>query len=94
MKKFMRERGFLGPLLETSAKTGEGCDELRDAIVQAINWQSIPVTTSPALYHRMKQEILSLRDRGIVLIRLAELKQRMEMTLTRASTFEPAELER
>jgi GTPase SAR1 family protein len=92
MKKFMTERGFLGPLHLTSAKTGEGCDELREAIVEAIDWQSIPETTSPALYHRMKQEILSLRDRGLVLIRLAELKQRMEMTL-RGENFELAELE-
>ena len=92
MKKFMEERGFLGPLHVTSAKTGEGCDQLREAIVQAIDWQSIPETTSPALYHRLKQEILSLRDSGLVLIRLAELKQRMEMTL-RGETFELAELE-
>lgn len=40
----------------------------------------------------MKQEILSLRDSGLVLIRLAELKQRMEMTL-RGENFELAELE-
>lgn len=49
--------------------------------MQTIDWKSIPETTSPALYHRLKQEILSLRDSGLVLIRLAELKQRMEMTL-------------
>jgi hypothetical protein len=75
MKKFMGERGFLGPLHETSAKTGKGCDQLREAIVQAIDWKSIPETTSSALYHRLKQEILSLRDSGLVLIRLAELKR-------------------
>ncbi len=92
MKKFMKERGFLGPLQETSAKTGKGCDQLREAIVKAIDWKSIPETTSPALYHRLKQEILSLRDTGLVLIRLAELKQRMEMTL-RDTNFELAELE-
>jgi len=92
MKKFMEERGFLGRLHETSAKTGEGCDQLREAIVRAIDWKNIPETTSPALYHRMKQEILSLRDSGLVLIRLAELKQRMEMTL-RGENFELAELE-
>jgi GTPase SAR1 family protein len=92
MKKFMRERGFLGPLHETSAKTGEGCDRLRDAIIRAIDWKSIPKTTSPVLYHRMKQEILRLRNRGVVLLRLAELKQRMEMTLS-GEHFEPAELE-
>jgi GTPase SAR1 family protein len=92
MKKFMVESGFLGSLHETSAKTGKGCDQLREAIVQAIDWKSIPETTSPALYHRLKQEILSLRDSGLVLIRLAELKQRMEMML-RDTNFELAELE-
>ena len=92
MEKFMAERGFRGKLHETSAKTGQGCDLLREAIVQAIDWDSIPKTTSPALYHRMKQEILSLRDGGMVLIRLGELKQRMEMTL-RGEDFKLAELE-
>ena len=92
MKKFMAERGFLAPLHQTSAKTGEGCDKLREAIVKAIDWNSIPETTSPALYHRMKQEILHLRDSGLVLIRLAELKQRMEMTL-RGADFKLEELE-
>jgi len=92
MEKFMKERGFFGPLHVTSAKTGEGCDQLREAIVQAIDWKNIPETTSPALYHRLKQEILVLRDNGLVLIRLSELKQRMEMTL-RGENFELAELE-
>jgi WD40 repeat protein len=92
MKKFMKERGFVGSLHETSAKTGAGCDQLREAIVLAIDWKTIPKTTSPALYHRLKQEILSLRDSGFVLIRLAELKQRMELTL-RGENFELAELE-
>jgi GTPase SAR1 family protein len=92
MGKFMKERGFLGPLHVTSAKTGEGCDQLREAIVQAIDWKSIPETTSPALYHRLRQEILGLRDSGLVLIRLGELKQRMEMTL-RGENFALAELE-
>ena len=40
----------------------------------------------------MKQEILRLRDSGLVLIGLAELNQRMEMTL-RGESFELAELE-
>lgn len=49
MEKFVEERGFHGTVHETSAKTGQGCDTLRDSIVQAITWQNIPVTTSPAL---------------------------------------------
>ncbi|MGE0882135.1 MAG: TIR domain-containing protein [Blastocatellales bacterium] len=85
IEKFITERGFLPPLHLTSAKTGEGCDELCACIISAIDWQSIPTTTSPALYRRMKQEILNLRDSGLVLIRLAELKQRMEMVLRKES---------
>ncbi len=79
--KFMKERGFAPPLHETSARTGEGCDQLREAIIAGIQWQNIPKTTSPALYHRIKQETLRLRDGGPVVIRLAELKQRMELAL-------------
>ena len=52
----------------------------------------VPEKTSPALYHRMEREILSLRDSDLVLIRVAELKQRMETTL-RGENFELAELE-
>jgi small GTP-binding protein len=91
MDKFVRERGFRPPLHLTSAKTSEGCDTLREAIIEAIDWRNIPETTSPVLYHRMKQEILHLRDSGLVLIRLAELKQRMEMALI-GERFELAEL--
>ncbi|MBM3728907.1 MAG: hypothetical protein FJW40_26210, partial [Acidobacteria bacterium] len=90
--KFMQQRGFTGPLHQTSALTGEGCEQLKNGIVEAIDWRSIPETTSPALYHRLKQEILTLRDSGTVLIRMAELKQRMELTL-RHEAFDLAQLE-
>lgn len=92
MEKFMAARGFLAPLHLTSAKTGAGCNKLRDAIVEAIDWQNIPETISPALYHRMKHEILKLRDEGLVLLRTAELKQRMEMALG-GEDFDLAELQ-
>jgi hypothetical protein len=78
MKRFMKERGFFRPVHLTNAKIGEICDQRREA--------------SPALHHRLKQEFLSLCYSGLVLIRLAELKQRMEMTL-RGENFELAELE-
>lgn len=91
MTTFMSERGYLPPLHLTSAKTGEGCDDLRNAIVAAIDWESLPETTSPALYRFIKQEILTLRDSGLVLIRLAELNQRVQMSL-RGRGFTPPEL--
>lgn len=80
MDSFIKERNFTSLHL-TSAKTGAGCDELREAIIQAIDWQHIPTTTSPVLYHHMKQEILKLRDNGQVLIRLTELKEKLESVL-------------
>ena len=81
ISQFIEEHGYEKPLHLTSAKTGEGCKELRDALVSAIDWQSIPETTSPNLYQHLKTEILRLRDKNVVTIRLAELKQRMEMAL-------------
>ena len=73
VQRFMAERGFQTPLHLTSAKIGDGCDTLRDAIVEAIDWNRLPITTSLTLYYRMKEEILRLRDTGMVLIRLSEL---------------------
>ncbi|HEY6351110.1 MAG TPA: TIR domain-containing protein [Candidatus Angelobacter sp.] len=90
--RFMEERGFAQSFYETSARTGEGCSKLREGIVSAIAWQNIPTTTSPILYHRMKQEVLELRDKGPVLIRLAELNQRMQMRLLEEA-FKLEELE-
>jgi hypothetical protein len=92
IERFMRERGFQGDLHETSAATGQGCAKLRESIVESIDWQSIPKTTSPALYRRMKKEILRLRDSGLVLLRLAEIKQRMELAL-QGQSFDLAQLE-
>lgn len=92
MEHFLEERAFHPPMHETSAKTGVGCRELCDAIVTAIDWINIPETTSPVLYQRMKQEILHLRDEGMILIRLAELKQRMDFALS-GERFKLAELQ-
>jgi hypothetical protein len=92
VNRFMVERGFQGALHLTSAMSGQGCDELRAAIANAIDWDSLEVTSSPGLYRRMKEEILRLRDSGLVLLRLAELKQRMELALHNES-FDLAQLE-
>jgi hypothetical protein len=92
LDRFMVERGFLQPLHRTSAKTGEGCEDLCKAILDAIDWDRMPVTTSLALYQRMKEEILRLRDTGMVLIRLSELSQRLEILLP-DRPFTPAQLD-
>jgi small GTP-binding protein len=67
--------------LETSALTGDGCGDLREAIVKHINWDDIPHRTSPRIFKLLKEEILKLKDEGRVLLTLSELKQNLEMRL-------------
>ena len=80
VEQFAAERGF-AEYLETSALTGQGCDALRDAIVAHIDWDSIPWTASPRIFKLLKDEIVTLRDEGVVLLRMGELKQQLEMRL-------------
>ena len=78
--EFINQRGFAG-YLRTSAKTGEGCEELRQAIIENINWEDIPHRISPRIFKLLKDEIIRLKDEGNVLLRVAELKQQLEMRL-------------
>jgi small GTP-binding protein len=82
--RFRAERGF-AEYLETSAQTGSGCDELRNAIIHHIPWDDIPWTGSPRIFKLLKEEIIRFRDEGIVLLRTIELKQQLEMRLIQES---------
>jgi hypothetical protein len=77
---FKDEREF-AHYLETSALTGLGCDDLREAIVKNINWNDIPYRSSPRIFKLLKEEIIKLKDEGRVLLTLSELKQNLEMRL-------------
>jgi GTPase SAR1 family protein len=80
IERFRQERGFTG-YLETSAQTGDGCTDLRDAIIRNIPWDDIPWTASPRIFKLLKEEIVKLKDEGKVLLRVGELKQQLEMRL-------------
>ena len=80
MREFVARHKFVG-YIETSALTGSGCDELRKAIVAGIDWDRIPWTVSPRIFKLLKDEILRLRDGGVVLLNLSELQQQLEMKL-------------
>ena len=47
----------------------------------SIPWDRLPKTSSPTIFKRIKGEILKLKDGGCVLLRMAELKQVLEMRL-------------
>jgi len=80
VEAFARERGF-ARFLETSAKTGEGCEELERAILDGIRWEEIPWRSSPRLFKRLKEEIIRLRDEGRVLMRFNELRDALRLRL-------------
>jgi small GTP-binding protein len=78
--QFLKDRRFYA-YLETSAQTGNGCFELRSAIIDAIPWNEIPWTASTRTFKLLKETIFKLKDEGKVLLRLAELRQQLEMLL-------------
>jgi len=82
VESFAKERGFTGPLIETSAKAGTGCKELKEAILQGIRWEDIPWRSSPLLFKRLKEEIVGLKDAGRVLMRFNELRESLTLRLT------------
>lgn len=75
---FQNLNGFKG-FFETSANTGEGCLELYEAIINGIEWDIIPWTSSPKIFKLLKRAIIELKDEGKVLLRFSELKQQIEM---------------
>ena len=49
---------------QTSAKTGEGCDELRQTILDLIPWDRLPWTATTRLFKTLQNAVVRLRERG------------------------------
>ncbi|MCP4580409.1 MAG: DUF4365 domain-containing protein [candidate division Zixibacteria bacterium] len=81
VEEFRKSRKF-AKFIETSAQTGDGCEDLRKAIVKYIDWKKIPWTATRKIFKRLKEEIINLRDEGVVLLRMIELKQRLDLQIT------------
>lgn len=58
----------------TSAETGEGSEELRAAIMQAIPWDKLPRTSSPEVFKRIKDFLADVRQGNRVLVRETDLR--------------------
>lgn len=57
---FAQEHGFAG-VFPTSAKTGEGCDALLDAIRKAIPWDNMPTVTTTETLAAMREFVARLK---------------------------------
>ena len=80
VEAFAEERGY-PRFLETSAKLGTGCEELKQAILDGIRWENIPWRTSPQLFKRLKEEIIRLKDEDRVLMRFNELRDSLQLRM-------------
>lgn len=85
LQTFSQEQGLA--YYETSAKSGEGCDELRAAMFSAIMWAQIEKRTSPRIFKLIKDEILKLRDEGQVLHTFKELRELLWRRLPNGPRF-------
>lgn len=72
LAELVEEFGFRG-YLSTSALEGWGVDELRSAVLAAIDWARIPVVTSSVLFSAVKGFVLDQKARGTVLSPLTAL---------------------
>ena len=81
VENFAKEHGF-ARYLETSAKENIGCAELKAAIIDLIDWDQIAERTTPALFKRLKEQIVRLKDEGRVLMRFNDLREALTLRLS------------
>lgn len=80
IEDFVQTNDYRG-YIETSAKEGTGCDQLKSAICNEIDWDNITRTTTPDLFRRLKEEIIALKDDGRTLLRFKELREALTLRL-------------
>ena len=89
--EFQRSRGF-AEYHETSAQTGVGCRRAaRGDRPEHPLGRRLPGRLVAAIFKLLKDAILKLKDEGVYLLRMAELKQLLEMRLP-GEPFTPDEL--
>ncbi|MFI5364282.1 MAG: TIR domain-containing protein [Candidatus Binatia bacterium] len=91
VRTFARENGY--EYFETSAETAHGIPELRKAMLEKIPWDQLTPHNSPALFKQLKDEILKLRDEGLVLATFKELEGVLRNRLPAEVKFADAQLE-
>jgi small GTP-binding protein len=79
-QQFCKEHGFL-ELLKTAAKTGQGCEELQAAIARQIPWDRLPWTSTTRAFKTLKDAIVRLKGEEAVIVRLSELRQRLQLLM-------------
>ncbi len=84
------KRHQLGSYVSTSAKTGRGISDLKAALVQAIDWNSLEQVSRPELFQRLRQHIQQLREAKRVVLTFSDLESELRREL--GSGFDPEAL--
>lgn len=90
---YCSEHGY-NAYIDTSAKTADGCEELKNLISQHIPWNHLPWTATTQLFKTLKDAIMAVKNEGTVVIPLSLLRHRLKDRLkdTDFHAFTEAEL--
>lgn len=91
---FCRQRGIRGGYLPTSAKEGQGLDDLLRRMKERIPWEQKPATVTTLTFKRIKDYVLKLKEnrrRRKVIVSPQDLRKQLEKT-DRAWQFTDAEM--
>ncbi|MCX6583041.1 MAG: DUF4365 domain-containing protein [Candidatus Aminicenantes bacterium] len=80
IQEYCKERGYKD-YIDTSAKTGDGCEKLKNLISQHIPWDHLPWTTTTHLFKTLKDAIIAIKNDGAVLVRMPGLCRQLKKEL-------------
>jgi small GTP-binding protein len=90
IEEFCKRRDYAG-YFETSAKLGDGCTELKEALAKHIPWDRLPSISTTKVFKVLKDAIIRLKGEKIVLIQFSALQKQVEKDLGK-KIFKEAEL--
>ncbi|MEA3281062.1 MAG: DUF4365 domain-containing protein [Euryarchaeota archaeon] len=85
--QYQKEHGY-SAFLNTAAKTDDGCADLKTLIAEHIPWERLPWTATSRLFKTLKDAIIRIKEEEIVMTRISELRQRLQLELPDESISE------
>jgi small GTP-binding protein len=76
----------LDDYFKTSANTGEGIRQLFEHLITDIPWDDLPQTSTPRLFHEVREYLLECKAAGKELIKLDEVRQVAQKNLRARAT--------
>ncbi|HUR26151.1 MAG TPA: TIR domain-containing protein [Candidatus Thermoplasmatota archaeon] len=68
IERLVQELGYTG-FFSTSAKTGEGIEELKQKVLELVSWDALPKVSSTGFFREVREFIVSLKDTAFLLSR-------------------------